>query len=169
MRFFSGKGDNGESSLFDGKKVSKDDPALEFIGTIDTLNSYLGLAISVVNHTNIKKYLCSIQRINSRIMGLIAGASGGDLGDLNFENEICELESMIQSFSEFDPPQAFSFSGSTLPGAALDICRVFARKVERRGVTYLRENPLVDSGIIAFYNRLSSLFYVLRLFVDQPV
>jgi len=99
---------------------------------------------------------------------MIAGADCSENGDLEFGDEIQKLEKMIQIYSQkVNPPQDFSFSGTTSFGAAIDICRVLTRKVERKTVTYMRENPSADKCMIAFYNRLSSLFFVLRLFVDQ--
>jgi cob(I)alamin adenosyltransferase len=170
MLYYSGKGDDGETILYSGKIVPKNDLTVELLGTIDTLNAHLGLAISLTEQMKIKKLLVSIQAVNSKVMSLIAGASASDIGYFNFEYETKKFEDFIQSFSkEIDPPQDFSYSGCTSSGALLDICRTFARKVERKVVSFIHENPLADKGMVSFYNRLSSLFYVLRLFIDQTV
>ncbi|MCJ7623546.1 MAG: cob(I)yrinic acid a,c-diamide adenosyltransferase [Anaerolineaceae bacterium] len=170
MRYFSGKGDSGETNLFDGRKVSKDDPILELIGTTDELRAQIGLAISLTIQSDIKKTLRLVQITLSKIMGLIAGAEGSSIGDLDIPNGIIGLEEVIDNYGhKLDPVEGFNFSGKTTSGAAIDLCRVMARKAERRALTYIRENKLLDQDIIAYLNRLSSLFYVFSLFVDQTI
>lgn len=167
-RYFSGKGDSGETDLFNGSKVFKDSPTLELIGIFDQLNAQIGLAISLTSHTEIRKTLRSVQIILSKIMALIAGASRSDIGDLNIANEIVGLEELIIEYGRIlDTPTDFSFSGETTSGAALNICRTEARKTERRALTYLHEHSNLDERIIAYLNRLSSVFYVFSLMVDQ--
>ena len=166
--YFSGKGDSGETDLFDGRKVSKDSPILELIGNFDQLNSQIGLAISLTSHAQIRKTLRSVQITLSKIMSLIAGASGSIIGDLDIANEIVGLEKLVIDYgSKLDPPEGFTFSGETSSGASLNICRTEARKTERRALTYLHDHSSLDIKIITYLNRLSSMFYVFALFVDQ--
>jgi cob(I)alamin adenosyltransferase len=167
-RYFSGKGDAGETDLFDGRKVPKDSPILEIIGTFDQLNAQIGLAISLTNHAEIRETLWSIQITLSKIMSLLAGARESGYEGLDIDNEITGLEELIIDYGrKLDPPDDFTFTGETSSSAALNICRTETRKTERRALTYLHEHSNFDQRIIAYLNRLSSMFYVLSIFIDQ--
>jgi len=170
MWFFTGKGDSGNTYLYDGSKVIKDNPTLALIGTIDEVNAYIGLAISLIEQPEMKKNLRVIQTTLSKVMGVIAGASELPIREFDVGKSTEWLEDKINFYGrELDNPKSFSFPGKTTIGAALDICRAVTRKMERRAVGFLRENPKIDKNIIAYMNRLSSLFYILRLLVDKDV
>ncbi|MCD6576733.1 MAG: cob(I)yrinic acid a,c-diamide adenosyltransferase [Anaerolineaceae bacterium] len=170
MWFFTGKGDSGVTHLYDGSKVKKDNPTLELIGAIDEVNAYIGLAMSFIGQPLIKKDLQIIQKTLSKIMGVISGASEPLIYKLDIGKSIKWLEGKIIYYgNELDNPKSFTFSGKTTAGAALDICRTVSRRMERRAVGYLRENPKIDTNILAYLNRLSSLFYILCLFVDEEI
>jgi cob(I)alamin adenosyltransferase len=170
MWFFTGKGDSGNTYLFDGSKVTKDDPTLDLIGTIDEVNAYIGLAISSVEQPDIKKDLHNIQSTLSKVMGVIAGAAESAICDFDIGKSTEWLEDKITFYGrELDNPKIFTFSGKTKTGAALDICRAVTRKMERQAVGLLRENLKINKNILAYMNRLSSLFYILRLLIDKDV
>jgi cob(I)alamin adenosyltransferase len=166
--FFSGKGDSGNTYLIDGRKLIKDDPILDLIGTIDEVNAFIGLAISIIEEPELKKDLRFIQISLSKAMGVIAGASKSAADDFNTGKSTKWLEDKIDYYSrELDNPKGFTFSGKTTAGAVLDICRTVTRKMERQAVGALRKNPKFENKILAYMNRLSSLFYILRLSADK--
>jgi len=168
MRFFTGKGDFGNTHLYNGSKVTKDNPTLDLIGTIDEVIAYIGLAISSIEQSELKKDLQMIQTTLSKVMGVIAGASVSEINEFNIEKSIEWLEDKLTFYGrELDNPKSFTFPGKTTAGAALDICRAMTRRMERRTVSFLRDNPRIDKNILAYMNRLSSLFYILRLLADK--
>ncbi len=131
MWFFTGKGDSGNTNLYDGSKVTKDNPTFDLIGTIDEVNAYIGLAISSNERFELKKDLQMIQTTLSKVMGVIAGASVSAINEFNVEKSIEWLEDKL-----------------TFYGRELD-------------------NPRIDKNILAYMNRLSSFFYILRLLADK--
>jgi cob(I)alamin adenosyltransferase len=168
MWFYTGKGDSGNTYLFDGSNVTKDNPNLDLIGTIDEVNAYIGLSISLIEQPEIKKDLWMIQTTLSKVMGVIARASESEIKEFDIGKSTQWLEDKIDFYSlELNNPKSFTFPGKTTTGAALDICRAVTRKMERRAVGFLRENPKIKKSILAYMNRLSSLFYVLRLLADK--
>jgi len=168
MWFFTGKGDSGNTYLFDGSKVTKDNPTLDLIGTIDEVNAYIGLAISSIRQTELKRDLQMIQTTLSKIMGVIAGASEPVINGLEIGESIEWLEDRITFYGQkIDNPKCFTFPGKTTTGAVLDICRTASRKMERRAVGFLRKNQRIDKNILAYLNRLSSFFYILRLLIEK--
>jgi len=168
MWFFTGKGDSGNTYLFDGSKVTKDNPTLDLIGTIDEVNAYIGLAISLIEQPETKKDLWMIQTTLSKVMGVIAGASESAINEFDVGKSIEWLEDKIDLYGrELNNPKRFTYPGKNTAGAALDICRAATRKMERRAVGFLRENLKIEKKILAYMNRLSSLFYILRLLADK--
>jgi len=170
MWYFSGKGDSGNTFLYDGSEVTKNNPILDMIGIVDEVSAYVGLAISSIEQPGIKEDLRTIQISLSTVMGVIAGASEPIAEDINTGKSIRWLEDKIDFYGrELDNPKSFTFSGETEAGAVLDICRTMTRKMERRAVGISSENQKFDEKVLAYINRLSSFFYILRLFVDEGV
>lgn len=168
MWFFTGKGDSGNTYLFDGSKVTKDNPILDLIGTIDELNAHIGLAISLIEQPEINKDLRMIQTTLSKVMGVITRVSESAISESDIGKSTEWLEDKIDFYGrELNNPKSFTFPGKTTTGAALDICRAVTRKMERRAVGFLRENPEIEKNILPYMNRLSSLFYILRLLADK--
>ena len=168
MWFFTGKGDSGNTFLFDGSEVTKDNPTLELIGTIDEVNAHIGLAISLIEQPEIIKDLWMIQITLSKVMGVIARASESAINEFDIVKSTEWLEDKIDFYGrELDNPRSFTFPGKTTTGAALDICRAVTRKMERKAVGFFRENPKIEKKILAYLNRLSTLFYILRLLADK--
>jgi len=168
MWHFTGKGDAGETDLFDGNRVKKDDPVLEYIGAIDEINSFIGLARSYTTDTHLKNDLRFLQNSLSKLMGKIAGAEEQSLFDFDLGGLVDWLESKIRQYSrDIINPREFTYPGKTKDGAAFDICRTVARRAERIGVNLFSERNGFDNRILIVSNRLSSLFYMLRLYSDN--
>ena len=100
MRLFSGIGDKGTTILANGKKIAKNDPLLNLIGSIDELNSFIGSAICEISNTQIKDDLQTIQNDLSRIMGIISGSLDRGLDDFNITHSINFLERKIQAYGK---------------------------------------------------------------------
>jgi len=168
MWFFTGMGDSGDTTLFDGARVKKDDPILELIGAIDELNSFIGLGRSSINDEDLKTDLHFVQSSLSKMMGLIAGATEQSLFDFNLANFLEWLESKIMLYSrEILNPKEFTFPGISSTGAILDICRTTTRRVERIAVGLSSQEKKVQGDVLIVLNRLSSYLYIMRLHLEN--
>jgi len=166
MRFFSGKGDDGKSSILGGKRIDKNAPVFELLGTLDELSASLGMAISFCEDgQEIRADLRHIQEILSDLMGSVAGA---DVAEFDFAETLRWVEDRISYYGKGqEMPAQFVFPGRTSAGAALDLARTIARRAERSAVRYSKESGKIQPVFLKTQNRLSSLFFVMRLFLDK--
>lgn len=168
MGFFTGKGDSGQTSLPGNNRLPKSDPIFDLLGILDEATAYLGLAISLSSNPCIIADMRTIQDDLSKFMGTIAGVEKTTSGvHFDTQERITWLEERISYYaSNLDTPHAFVYPGVTASGAATDISRTIVRKAERLYVRIYNENKAMFAGI-AFLNRLSSLLFVMRLFIDN--
>jgi cob(I)alamin adenosyltransferase len=166
---YSGKGDQGFSSLFNGHRISKGDSVFELIGSLDEANAQIGMAISLCSNTEIRDDLRNIQNGISNLMGIIAGMEKSDENSRSTQSQLIEwLENRINHYGKpISNPQAFIFSGKTTLGAALDVARAVIRRAERIAVKYSGLENNIKSEYLAYLNRLSSLLFILRLSIDS--
>ena len=168
MRAYTGKGDQGFTTLVNGRKVRKSDMVLGLLGSIDELNAFIGFLISLLENGDYKNDLRNLQERLSKIMGVIARVQKDRELDFSMENSLAWLEEKIGELErDLDNPQSFTFPGESSSGAAMDICRTVSRRVERSAVAYHDETGLLNISILAFLNRLSSYFYIMRLQADR--
>jgi cob(I)alamin adenosyltransferase len=141
--------------------VSKDSARVEAYGSVDEVNSVLGLARSLQSDTEIDSVLEELQRDL-----FIAGADlAGDRKDLDVpritKGRVLELEEIIDKFeSEVPALQVFILPGGGKGGATLHFARAVARRAERRIVTLSKKENINDQ-LIPYINRLSDLLFVL--------
>jgi cob(I)alamin adenosyltransferase len=165
MKIYTRGGDKGETGLFGGERVSKDSLRIEAYGTIDELNSFIGLTLTEVKDAEIKKLLEEIQNV--------LFTAGSDLAapdnEANKKHNIPritevhyqEIEKEIDRFdSELEEIRNFILPGGSKSAALLHICRTICRRAERRVVS-LNNTVNIGNDIIIFLNRLSDLFFVL--------
>ena len=164
---YTRKGDKGTTKVFDtksGTRLSKSSCQTESLGTLDELNSFLGLVKIksekvdwLVCDISLEKIVFWVQNNLFIIQAQIAGA------DKNIEeNKIIEMENWIDSIEKELPPiTTFFISGGTELASLLDISRTMTRKAERRVIKSVEEGIAVNPNTLVFLNRLSSLFYAL--------
>lgn len=164
---YTRKGDKGTTKVFDtksGTRISKSSCQTESLGTLDELNSFLGLVKIksekvdwLVCDISLEKIVFWVQNNLFIIQAQIAGA------DKNIEeNKIIEMENWIDSIEKELPPiTTFFISGGTELASLLDISRTMTRKAERRVIKSVEEGIAVNPNTLVFLNRLSSLFYAL--------
>ncbi|MBI5645174.1 cob(I)yrinic acid a,c-diamide adenosyltransferase [Candidatus Kaiserbacteria bacterium] len=173
MAFFTGKGDEGNSKLFDtakGVRVTKASPVFECLGQLDELNSLVGWCKTecsedlVVGNKKIKILLRDVQDHLFTIQAEVAGAEK-TVPLSNVEALGVLITSIERSLPEV---KSFLIAGGTELSARLDIARAVSRRTERRLVTLHEsgERP-VSASSRAYANRLSSLFYALTRFVNH--
>ena len=171
MWYFTGKGDQGDSNLYDGRRFSKGDLVFDLIGTLDEANANLGMAVSLCKPLNLKTDLGEIQNQLSILMGIIAGVKKDDPDKNSILLDATDwLEKMIVEYGkQINNPQGFVNAGESTLGAAIDIARTVIRRAERIAVRYFEIEVDGKKEILAYLNRLSSFLFIFRLFADQSV
>ncbi|HXG52573.1 MAG TPA: cob(I)yrinic acid a,c-diamide adenosyltransferase [candidate division Zixibacteria bacterium] len=176
-RVYTRGGDTGQTSLVGGKRVAKDSPRIEAYGTVDELNSVVGLAraFNAENlaageaHRFVEEVLCRIQDelfdVGSELAtppesyraGMVRIGAG----------EVARLEKLIDRCQvDLDPLPSFVLPGGSRVGAALHQCRTVCRRAEREILRLSRTEP-VGPGMIQYFNRLSDLFFVLSRWINK--
>lgn len=157
-------GDQGTTSLVGGSRVAKDDVRLEAYGTVDELNSLLGLLLTRVeepcDHATLLRVQNLLFSVGSNLATDTATTSLRSVSVLANE-DIALLENEIDRIDALLPPlHAFVLPGGCEAAALCHVCRTVCRRMERRILT-LRSQVPVDENLLAFVNRLSDYLFVL--------
>ncbi|MFZ2303645.1 MAG: cob(I)yrinic acid a,c-diamide adenosyltransferase [Minisyncoccia bacterium] len=156
---FTGKGDNGTTSAFGcDQRFSKSSVIAEALGTLDEINSFLGVVKMNEQASGVAKIIADVQQNLFTIQAEVAGA------DKHIsEEKVRELENIIKTIeAELLPIKTFFVSGGTELASLLDFARTLSRRAERRVVAVQEEGKqAVNKHTLAYLNRLSSLLYAL--------
>lgn len=163
MKIYTKKGDKGQTSLFGGKKLYKDDKRIEAYGTIDEFNSNVGLIIASIKDDLMQERLLEIQK-NLFTIGAILATDPRKIHLVKaFKSEaIDQVEKWIDEM-EKELPELKSFilpSGSLAVGHT-HVARTVCRRAERRIVSLLSEEEDETVDFLVYINRLSDFFFVL--------
>ncbi|MBR4498456.1 MAG: cob(I)yrinic acid a,c-diamide adenosyltransferase [Bacteroidales bacterium] len=162
MKIYTKTGDNGTTSLIGGTRVQKNDPRLECYGTIDELNSYLGLIRDNYSSQDIQDQLLTIQQKLFIISAEIANDKPQKTNIPSIsEADILSLEEIIDGISEELPPQkSFIIPGGHPVSSYCQIARTVCRRAERTIYNIQPEKrPSMLSTI--YINRLSDYLFIL--------
>jgi cob(I)alamin adenosyltransferase len=167
-KIYTRKGDGGQTRLFTGEKVAKDEARLEALGCIDELVAFLGLARSEIEHPEIRSRLIAIQSELYLVLGDIAAVGEGrPVATKLPEDAIDILESLIDAYDSALPPlRDFVMPGENRTSSTLHVARTVCRRAERRVVSVARTFPLGER-IPAYLNRLSDLIFVMARLMDH--
>ncbi|WP_110953113.1 cob(I)yrinic acid a,c-diamide adenosyltransferase [Anaerosinus massiliensis] len=158
MSVYTKTGDNGSTGLYTGERVEKDSLRVDAYGTVDEINSALGLARAFCEKTFIQEVIYKLQEMNMSLMAELASTSEGQYITVD---HISYLESMIDQIdSKLPPLNKFLISGNSKGGAALDLARTVVRRAERK-VWTLARNEKISQDVLIVLNRLSDLCFVL--------
>lgn len=163
MRVYTRTGDKGETSLSGGTRVSKDHPRLEAYGTVDELNSHLGLIQSVIPDEGEKIRLTGIQNRVFIVTSNLAVDNEELLQKLPhiLEDDIVDLEKAMDFLLDQIPELTnFILPAGHASVAYCHIARTVCRRAERRMITLSREAD-IDPMLIKYINRLSDYLFVL--------
>jgi len=166
MKIYTKTGDTGDTGLFGGGRVPKDDPRVEAYGDVDELNATLGMARAVEPMPRIDEVLVPIQRDLFSIGALLATPDldkmHNHLAKANIdERRIRDLEHAIDECEkELEPLKAFIIPGGSRKGAVLHVARTVCRRAERR-VVRLQHEVEIPSLVVIYLNRLSDLLFML--------
>ena len=170
MKIYTRTGDDGDTGLFDGTRVSKSDPRVAAYGDVDELNAWLGFVRASTDDPDVRTLLEHIQR---DLFGL--GARLADPAKRIAERvtkaavtpqDIARLEDSIDRLeSELPPLRRFILAGGSTPGAALHIARTVCRRAERSIVRL--GSDAVEPELVIYVNRLSDLLFVMARAVNR--
>jgi cob(I)alamin adenosyltransferase len=166
VRIYTRTGDEGDTGLFGGGRVSKDDSRVEAYGAVDELNAVIGMARAIELMPRVDEILAPVQR---DLFGLGAILATPDrekmheqLAKARIDDErIAQLERAIDAGEEeLEPLKAFILPGGTPKAAALHVARTVCRRAERR-VVHLQQTVELPPLVTIYLNRLSDLLFVL--------
>ena len=165
MKIYTRTGDSGETGLFGGGRVAKDALRVEAYGTVDELNSLLGVAAAAGLPDDLGTL---ITRLQSELFDLgadlatppdstaraesVVRVSPGQIDAMETEIDRCE--------SELEPLTSFILPGGSPGGALLHHARTVCRRAERRTVS-LAQAEAVSETVVPYLNRLSDLLFVM--------
>lgn len=166
MALYTGKGDKGDTGLFGcNQRISKSSAIAEALGSLDEINSFLGLVKVKAKDSRFKIQDSGFDEIlhdvQKNLFILQAEVAGTPM--TIEESKVKEVEVIIaQVEKELPPIHSFFISGGTELTALFDVARTFVRRAERRVVGVSEEGERkVGEFTLAYMNRLSSLFYAL--------
>jgi cob(I)alamin adenosyltransferase len=166
MKIYTRTGDHGQTSLFGGARVAKNDVRIEAYGTVDELSSYIGVARTLPVPSDVDASLNQVQ-----VDLFEVGAHLASPGTSRFPGvdaaRIEELERAIDAMErELTPLTTFILPGGSSSAAHLHVARTVCRRAERLVVALEDESPATVSTI-AYLNRLSDYLFVAARFSNQ--
>lgn len=163
MNIYTRTGDAGQTGVIGGR-VDKDDDRVEAYGTVDELNSFVGLAISYLNPELYKDMVEDLARIQHELFdcGSDLALFKSELRPYKVTEEMhLALEEKIDNYdAETSDITRFILPGGSQASAALHVCRTVCRRAERRVVTLARSQE-INPHVRTYLNRLSDLFFTL--------
>jgi cob(I)alamin adenosyltransferase len=163
MKIYTKTGDAGTTALFGGKRVSKADLRIETYGTIDELNSFLGLVRDQDVNQKRKDILVNVQNSLFIIGSMLATEPGNTKVKIPSlaESQITFLENQIDAMElELEPMRFFVLPGGHSAVSFCHIARTVCRRAERITIALHEQEP-VEPLVIKYMNRLSDFLFVL--------
>lgn len=165
-RIYTKTGDQGDTHLASGELVRKDSPRLECYGTVDELNSFVGMAVvSAAGHEALRELEAILVRVQHELfnLGSILATTPEKVHPKQprvTEADIERLEADIDRMNEGLPElRSFILPGGSRINTELHVCRTVCRRAERLLVTATRELE-IDLVNVRYLNRLSDAFFV---------
>lgn len=176
VKIYTRTGDKGDTSLFTGQRVPKDDPFIDALGTVDECNCALGSAIALLPEQDslnaVREQLITIQHALFDVGAALATprntAAAAKLTLTRFDDDSTKsLEKWIDNMdAELPKLAAFILPGGHPAGAMLHLARSFCRRAERQVLPLYRRGDVSDNVLI-YLNRLSDYLFVLSRYVNM--
>lgn len=169
FKIYTKTGDKGSTSLIGGVRVPKNHIRIESYGTVDELNSYLGMVRDMAQNTLVTEWLHEIQDRLFTIGSVLATDPGKDvkmkLPDLH-DNDVIWLEQKIDEMNENLPEmRSFILPGGELAASTAHVARCVCRRAERICVGMQQQDEVVPEIIVRYLNRLSDFLFVLARYI----
>ncbi|MBI2662688.1 cob(I)yrinic acid a,c-diamide adenosyltransferase [Candidatus Woesearchaeota archaeon] len=175
-KIYTLKGDTGKTSFYTGELVKKSDPHIHAVGSIDELNSLIGLVISTINTNPANPPAKEIQEILHHLQNDLFTV-GAELTMLSSKKakpritskHIQEMESYIDAIQEkLSEQKNFIIPGGTLLSAWLHFSRTVARRAER-DLVELSNSINLNPELLKYLNRISDLLYVMARYANKEI
>lgn len=168
MRIYTRTGDKGQTSLIGGR-VDKDDVRVEAYGTVDEVNSFIGLAITELAGDKFADVMADLEKIQHILFDC-----GGDLANVSKRREqkltaesVTYLEERIDQLTAEAPKlERFVLPGGTKAAGLIHVARTITRRAERLIVKLMKNNPDVAPVTLQFLNRLSDYLFALARVIN---
>lgn len=170
FHIYTKTGDKGDTGLFGGGRVRKDDPRVEAYGAVDELNAFLGVAAATCEDDQVRGWIATIQD-ELFVLGAELATPQPDRVKKKVQElgatEIEAMERIIDSIDGEVPALRHFVLPGGHPGAThLHVARTVCRRAERRVVT-LSEDTTIRGETVAYLNRLSDLLFMLARLVNH--
>jgi cob(I)alamin adenosyltransferase len=164
VKIYTKTGDDGDTGLFDGTRVPKNDPRVAAYGDVDELNAWLGFVRASLTDDALGAKLEQIQRDLFALGARLADPSHKIASRVTkaaiTASDIARLEEWIDLLeSELPPLRRFILAGGSVGGAALHVARTVCRRAERSIVALGPD--AVEPDLLVYVNRLSDLLFVM--------
>ncbi|MDB5209675.1 MAG: cob(I)yrinic acid a,c-diamide adenosyltransferase [Sediminibacterium sp.] len=171
LKIYTKTGDLGKTSLIGGTKVPKSHIRIETYGTVDELNSYIGLVNDLITNEHSKQVLKEVQDRLFTIGSSLACDPDKEplmkMPDLK-ETDIVFLEKEIDAMNEVLPPmRSFILPGGHIAVSTTHVARCICRRAERCCVNMQEQELFVDPLVIKYLNRLSDHLFVLSRYIGH--
>ena len=167
MKIYTRKGDKGKTGVFGGKREDKNSPRIECIGTLDEVNSTIGLLRAKLENDH--EWQSNLHRIQKDMMNMMSHLARPSDSKKENQNprptdgaEFCEtwIDEMENAMSS--PSDYFLLPGGNEISALCHVCRTQVRRGERTLVGLMQVDPeSVEEYVAAYINRLSDLFFTM--------
>lgn len=163
VKIYTKTGDGGKTSLYGGIRIFKNNPRVAAYGTVDELNSLLGVVLAQIKDEKIASFLSTIQGDLFLIGSNLAGAKT-DLSVLKLR--VTEMENMIDwADAQLPELKNFILPAGIESASLLFYCRAVARRCERAIVELNQKEPL-DPKLFIYFNRLSDLLFEMARYLN---
>jgi cob(I)alamin adenosyltransferase len=178
MKLYTRQGDAGQTQLFGGQRVRKDDLRVEAYGTVDELNALLGVCLAACTDDEVRDILTRLQHRLFEVGSDLATPPRPDDDDKRdtpsprtvpviTAEQIAQAEGWIDTVCARLPPMRyFILPGGTELSARLHQARTVCRRAERRVVTLAQHEP-VNAEVVIYLNRLSDLLFALSRYANH--
>lgn len=164
MKIYTKTGDSGETSLFDGTRVSKTDPRVAAYGEVDELQAAVGVARAAGLDPDLDDMCVTMQRdlfaVGARLADPRHKIAERVEKAVVTDAHVSRLEDWIDRLDREIPPlRHFILSGGAMPGAQLHLARAVARRAERAVISLGAD--AVEPIVIVYLNRVSDLLFTM--------
>lgn len=165
---FSQKGDQGETSLLTGERVSKASLRPETYGTLDEASSALGLVKAFTRNETIKEMVETVQKDLLTLGAELSCEEGKPVTTRIEPDRTACLERWIEQLQQEVPlPRKFIYPGANTVSAAADLARTIIRRAERRAVALREAGLLSHEEVHSYLNRLADYLFVLARYAES--
>lgn len=168
MKIYTKTGDRGETGLFGGKRVSKDSDRIEAYGSVDELNTVLGVVRAGNSHRRIDHILGRLQHHLFELGADLATplSNKNSIIPRIKKSRITYLEKQIDSLEgSLTPLKSFILPGGSAVAAQLHLARTVCRRAERH-IVRLSHHEELGGHVVVYVNRLSDLLFVLARYAN---